>query len=429
MDDAGGTFGMTRTKGGVDGKFHVLPSGEERAGANSSFAGLRVAVIHYWLVNMRGGERVLEEILALFPQADVFTHVADPKNLSPEILNHKISETFIAKLPFARRHYAKYLALMPRALEEIDLSGYDLVISSESGPAKGVIVPPGTVHVCYCHSPMRYLWDQYKSYGNRLGWLQRYFFQYIAHDLRQWDVLSATQVDAFAANSFFVAERIKRYYRRESQVIHPPVNLDAYNPPSSGTRSDFLFVSELVSYKRADIAIEACSELGVPLVVVGAGPERKALQRKAGPSIRFAGRVSDAELATLYGAARALIFPALEDFGIVPLEAMACGTPVIAYGKGGARDSVVDGKTGLLFNEQSMASLVRAIRRFESDETQFDHAAIARHAARFSPEVFRQRFSALVASTLNRARSGVVPGLERAPEALDHVTPRTARMD
>lgn len=364
---------------------------------DGDLGGLKVAVIHYWLVGMRGGEKVLEEILRLFPQADVFTHVADPHKISPGIARHRITQTFVGRLPGARGHYQKYLGFMPRALEELDLRGYDLIISSESGPAKGVIAPPGSVHVCYVHSPMRYIWDHYPDYAARLGWVGQLYFSVLANRLRQWDVTTAARVDCFVANSSFVAGRIRRYYRRDADVVHPPVDLDAYRLPAEARKREyFLFVSELVRYKRADLVIEAFRRLNKPLIVVGDGEERKALEKHLPPNVQMRGRVPFAELPGLYQGARALIFPAEEDFGIVPVEAMACGTPVVAYRRGGALDSVVDGKTGLFFDRQEPESLIQAIGRFEELEDRFNPASIAGHAEKFSAVRFHAQFEAVV---------------------------------
>ncbi|MEM6439185.1 MAG: glycosyltransferase [Pseudomonadota bacterium] len=352
---------------------------------------MRVAIVHYWLVGMRGGERVLEQLCALFPEADLYAHVCVPENLSPALRRHSITETFIARLPGGRKHYQKYLGLMPRALEELDLSGYDLVLSSESGPAKGVIVPPETPHLCYCHSPMRYLWDQYHAYKAGLGRVGRAVFGHVAARMRVWDAVSAQRVDRIVANSNFVAQRVRRSWGREASVVHPPVDLEAYRPsPAPGPEAPYLFLSELVPYKRADLAIEACRRLGRPLRVAGSGSEAERLKRDPPEGVEFLGRVPDVDMAALYRDSRALLFPAMEDFGIVPLEAMASGRAVVAYGRGGAMDTVRDGETGVLFDAQTPEALTAAIQRFEAEvELGLDPAAPAAQAARFSPEAFR----------------------------------------
>jgi len=359
----------------------------------------RVAIIHYWLVGMRGGERVLEDMLRMYPSADVFTHVCDLSSLSPLLAKANIIETSISRLPFARRHYQKYLGFMPRALEELDLSDYDLVLSSESGPAKGVIVRPDATHVCYCHSPMRYIWDHYSTYRDTLGRLGRLYFSHLAHKLRVWDVTTALRVDAFVANSRFIATRINRAYGRTAQVVHPPVDLDRYNVQEAGDEKDrdyYLFLSELVPYKRADLAISAFAQLDIPLKVAGAGPEKAGLESIATDNVQLLGRVPDADLPDLYRGARALIFPAEEDFGIVPVEAMACGTPVIAYARGGALDSVIDGKTGLFFDEQTVDSLRNAILDFESRRGDFNLSDITTHAQGFGSERFQRELQVII---------------------------------
>lgn len=363
----------------------------------------RVALIHYWLVGMRGGERVLEELLRLYPDADIFTHVLDRARLSPLLAERPIQETSVARLPGARRHYQKYLAAMPRALEELDLGAYDLVLSSESGPAKGVIARPDATHLCYCHSPMRYIWDHYPAYRDSLsgplGPAKRWYFSRLAHRLRQWDLASAARVDRFVANSRFVAGRIGRVYGRDAGVVHPPVDLERYGlGPEGGVpqadRSYYLYVSELVSYKRADLAIEAFRGLDLPLKVVGQGEDFERLSRNLPPNVEMLGRAPDGALADLYRGARALVFPAEEDFGIVPVEAMACGTPVLAYGRGGALDSVVAGETGLFFDEQTAQALRDLVRDFEERRTGFAPQAIARHAATFGADRFRREMRA-----------------------------------
>ena len=378
---------------------------------------MRVAIIHYWLVGMRGGERVLEKLCMMFPDADIYTHVADPAKLSPLLRRHKITETFIGRLPGAKKHYQKYLALMPRALESLDLTGYDLVISSESGPAKGVIPPPDTAHVCYCHSPMRYIWDQYHAYRDGLSLPMKLAFSWLAPKLRTWDVISSNRVDQYVANSSFVAQRIQRCWRRDSVVVHPPVDLEAYQPaPAPGADAPYLFLSELVPYKRADLAIEACARLGRRLQVVGSGPETERLKAMAPAGTEFLGRVPDEKMRALYQGARALLFPGVEDFGIVPLEAMACGRPVLAYGRGGALDTVVDGDTGLLFHEQTAEALAACIERFESElEPGLDPARMAAHAGRFGQATFRANMWAAIRA----AAPGL--GLDETPPAIADV--------
>lgn len=357
---------------------------------------MRVAIIHYWLVGMRGGEKVLEELCLLFPQADIFTHVHDPARTSALINSHRITTTYIAKLPFARKHYQKYLPLMPSALDALDLTGYDLVISCESGPAKGVVTHPNAVHICYCHSPMRYVWDQYHIYRKTAGWLTRLAMSLTIPPLRTWDVTSAAQVDRFIANSSFVARRIAKSYRRESEIIFPPVDVDAFAIAATPSKDFYLSVGQHVTYKRVDLAVAACTKLGRRLVVVGTGPETAALRASAGPTIEFRGRASDADIASLYQNCRALLFPGEEDFGIVPLEAMASGRPVIAYESGGALDSVVEGTTGTFFDDQTPDAMAAAILRFEASEDKFEPQQIRHHARGFGRDVFRRKLKSYI---------------------------------
>jgi len=349
---------------------------------------------------MRGGERVLEQLALLFPQADIFTHVIDRDRISAQLLQHRIQCTGISRLPFAATQYKKYLMFMPQALEELDLTGYDLVISSESGPAKGVIPPPNAKHITYCHSPMRYIWDHYHLYKKELPRPARALFARVAHRMRQWDVTSAARVDTFVANSRFVAQRIQRYYGRTSEILNPPVNLNRYSPSSAPSRDYYLLLSELVPYKRADIAVEAFRDLDRPLVVAGGGSELAKLRTIAAPNVRFAGRLSDSEMQDLYANCRALLFPGEEDFGIVPLEAMACGRPVLAFGRGGALETVVPGKTGLFFFSQTAAALKQTILEFEAQEATFEGHVIRAHAETFSEERFRAGFRGIVERTM-----------------------------
>lgn len=373
---------------------------------------MRVALIHYWLNGMRGGERVLEAFCEMFPQADIFTHIVDRAKLSDTLNRHTIKTSFISKLPFAQRHYQKYLSFMPRALEELDLSDYDLVISSESGPAKGVIPRPDAFHLCYCHSPMRYIWDQYGQYHASAGRLARIAFPGVAHRLRTWDATSAMRVDQFVANSTFVGQRIEKYYRRSPQIIHPPVAVDAFATVEADPEADyFLAAGEFVGYKRFDLVIEAFNQLGLKLLVIGDGEERESLQRKAESNITFLGRVPFADLKQHFANCKALIFPGEEDFGMIPVEVMAAGKPVIAYGRGGALDTVEDGLSGILVREQSVEAFKAAIRSFQPDD--FNAAAIRLHARQFSKDNFKARMRELLASHGYGEPSGEVLSAEQ----------------
>lgn len=351
---------------------------------------MKVAIVHYWLVGMRGGEKVLDALCELYPEADVFTHVYRPERISATIRGHKVRTTFINRLPFANRMYQKYLPLMPLALEQLDLSDYDLVISSESGPAKGVLTRPDALHVCYCHTPMRYVWSGYHDYLSSAGPLIRPLMPYAIHRLRQWDLATAARVDHFIANSTTVAQRIWRVYRRDATVIHPPVDVDRFttDTPPGG---HYLFVSQLVSYKRADIAIEAFNRMRKPLIVVGEGEEYKRLKQMAGPTVHLAGHCSAEDLARHYASCRALIFTANEDFGIVPVEAMASGRPVLALRRGGATETVKDGVTGLFFDEQTPEALIEAVQRYEAQAHRFRPTILHEHARRFGEDVFKAR--------------------------------------
>jgi glycosyltransferase involved in cell wall biosynthesis len=360
---------------------------------------MRVAIIHYWLVNMRGGERVLEALCELYPEADIFTHVYAPDRVSETIRRHRVQTTLIGKLPGARRFYQSYLPLMPFALEQLDLRAYDLVISSESGPAKGVLTRPDALHICYCHTPMRYVWSMYQEYREGLSGLKRWLMAGVLHRIRQWDVTSAARVDHFVANSHNVARRIRKYYRREAMVISPPVDLELFGSLARVAAEDFyLCIGQLIPYKQVGLAIRAFNQLGKRLVVIGEGKQRDELGKLAGPNITFLNRVDDATLRDHYARCRALVFTADEDFGIVPLEAMAAGTPVIAFGRGGALETVVPGRTGLLFPEQTPESLAEAVLAFERVEYSFDPEVIADHAAGFSKQHFKETFRRFVAS-------------------------------
>jgi glycosyltransferase involved in cell wall biosynthesis len=358
--------------------------------------GPRTAIIHYWLVGMRGGERVLERLIHLFPQADIFTHVYNPAAVSDLIRQRPVRTTFINKLPASRRLYQKYLPLMPLALEQLDLRDYDLILSSESGPAKGVIAPPRALHACYCHTPMRYIWDHYIDYLHSAGALSRMAMPVLTHLLREWDYISSARVDRFIANSSFIQQRIEKAYRRASTVVYPPVEVSLFHR-SDEIAPHYLWVGQMTSYKRADLAVEAFNEIGLPLLMIGEGEMLRDLKRRARPNIKIMPPVSFAELRRAYARCRALVFTAEEDFGIVPVEAMASGRPVLAYGGGGVVDTVLPGLTGLFFQQQSKESLIAGVQAMESWIAQFDPAEAIRNAERFSPERFDQGVRAVIA--------------------------------
>src|ERR1019366_1036607 len=283
---------------------------------------MRVALVHYWFVSRRGGERVVEALCELFPQADLFALVADRNVLSPELQKHKLTTSFLQNLPGSRKWHRHMLPLYPLAVEQFDLREYDLVISTESGPAKGVLTAPETCHICYCLTPMRYIWNFYHDYkdGSGLGALTKPVFALTAHYARLWDVASAARVDHFAAISHTVAARVRKYYRRDAEVIYPPV--DVLQAEVSGNIEDYyLVVGQLVNYKRVDLAVQACNRLGRTLRIVGAGEEYQRLRRMAGNTVTFLGSLSDAEVQKQYATCRALLLPGEEDFGIVPVEA------------------------------------------------------------------------------------------------------------
>jgi glycosyltransferase involved in cell wall biosynthesis len=356
---------------------------------------MKTAIIHYWLVAMRGGERVLERLCMLYPDADIFTHVYRPEAVSDLIRARKVTTSFIQKLPGATKRYQSYLPLMPLALEQFDLREYDLVLASEAGPAKGVITRPDALSLCYCHSPMRYIWDQYPVYRQQAGALTRLVMPWLSHRLRQWDMASASRVDRFAANSAFVRGRIRKYYGRDAAVIHPPVSVDDFSPAETGDH--YLWVSQLVPYKRPDLVVDAFNANGLPLRIVGDGPCAAEMHKRAKGNIQFVERLGYRALRDAYAEARALIFTAEEDFGIVPVEAMAAGRPVIAYGRGGATETVIDGETGLFFHEQSVAALNDAITRFEAWLPRFEPDFARARARHFSPERFDEQIKAFVA--------------------------------
>jgi glycosyltransferase involved in cell wall biosynthesis len=354
---------------------------------------MKVAIVHYWLVNMRGGEKMLEALLEMFPGADIYTHVYNPKAVSTLINSHNVFTSRINRLPFAKKLYQLYMPLMPDALMDFNLQSYGLVISSEAGPAKGVVPNPDAYHICYCHSPMRYLWDMYHEYFRGTNPFIRFFMKRLIPSLRLWDVISANLVDHFIANSAYVAKRIRRCYNREATVVHPPVNIEKFLCVERKPADYYLFFGQITGYKRADLAIEACVKSGRKLLVAGAGADKKthAKYKKTG-LVTFGGKINDEEICGLFAGAKALLFPGIEDFGIIPVEAQSAGCPVIAYRQGGALDTVKEGVTGLFFDEQTPQSLIAAMDHFESSEVTFANRQLFNeHVQQFSKAAFIER--------------------------------------
>jgi len=365
----------------------------------------RVALVHDWLVGMRGGEKVLEVFCELYPDADLFTLLHARGTVSPVIERHRIRTSFIQHLPDAARRYRQYLPLFPAAIGRFDLSGYDLILSSSHCVAKGVPTPPDAVHLCYCYTPMRYIWDQYDEYfaPGRASPAVRAAMNVARGPLQRWDLRTARNPHRFVAISENVRERIARIYGRPSDLIYPPVDAARF-VPATGPGEYALVVSALVPYKRVDLAVEAFTRTGEPLVVVGSGPEADRLRAMAGPNVRFAGWVGDADLPEYYARCKALVFPGEEDFGIVPLEAMASGRPVVAFARGGALETVKEGLTGVLFREQTVDALLEAVRRL--DRAVPDPSAIRAFAAKFDRPIFKRDVGAYVARMYAEIRGG-----------------------
>jgi glycosyltransferase involved in cell wall biosynthesis len=373
---------------------------------------MRIAIVHHWFVTQGGGERVAEVIGNIFPDADLFTLVANPSLVPQGLAGRRITSSLLQRIPGGKSMHRHLLPLYPFAVEQLDLTAYDLVISSDSGPMKGVITRQDAIHICYCHSPMRYLWDSYHAYAAQMSPLGRLAFSLAAHYVRSWDYQAAQRVTYFIANSEYVARRISHYYRRASTVIHPPIDTEkafiADDPEDY-----YLAVGRLVSYKRTEILIEACNRLGRQLRIVGDGPEMKKLRAIAGPTISFLGKMDASDLWRTYAHCRALLFAADEDFGMVSLEAQACGRPVVAYGKGGSletvrgypergiRHSVKEcDATGIFFREQTPDAVVTAILRLEAVESEFSPQAIQRHARQFDTSIFVERIRRYVSDAL-----------------------------
>jgi len=373
-----------------------LPNGPVNHHPSPTTRQPRVALVHDYLNQYGGAERVLEELHALFPTAPVYTSMYWPQKMSPIIRGIDVRTSFMQRLPFVTRNHQPFLMLYPLAFENFDLSGYDVVISNSSAFAKGVVTPPGTLHISYCLTPMRWVWN-YHAYveRERLGTAARLVLPAAISQLRAWDVATAQNVDRFVAISNTVASRIGKYYRRDAQVIYPPVNCEAFQTQPGAVDDYYLVVSRLIPYKRIDLAVDAFTRLGIRLKIVSTGGrDMAALKARAGRNIEFCGAVSDWELKELYARCRGYVFPGEEDFGIAPLEANASGRPVVAYAGGGALDTVVDDRTGVLFEEQSVECLIEAVRRAETMDWQSDR--LRDHAMRFDRSVFRSQLAAFV---------------------------------
>ncbi len=354
---------------------------------------MKVALIQDWLTVIGGSEYVFKEIASLYPDADIYTLVARDETIkSLGLENHKVTTSFIQNLPFAKTKYRNYLPLFPLAVEQFDLSSYDLIISSSHAVAKGVLTHAGQVHVCYCHSPMRYAWDLYHQYIKESGLnsgIKGFFAKVVLHRIRQWDIASTNRVDYFISNSNYIGRRIKKVYNRDSVTIYP--NVAVQNFEVSLEREDFYFTcSRMVPYKKIDVIVEAFNQMpDKKLIVIGDGPDFKKIKKIAGDNIILMGYQPFEILKQHLSKAKAFVFAAEEDFGIIPVEAQACGTPVIAYGKGGVTETVIQNKTGVYFNKQSPGSIVEAVNLFEKNSEKYDHAEIAKHASRFSTQRFK----------------------------------------
>lgn len=356
----------------------------------------RVALVHDWLTGMRGGEKVLEAVCELYPDADIFTLFHIPGAVSPTIERHRIRPSFLQHVPGASRFYRHYLPLFPLAVERLDVSGYDAVVSISHCAVKSVRVADVRRHLCYCLTPMRYAWDQFEAYfgAHRVGRLGRAALRPVLAALARWDAATAGRAGRYVAISNYVAGRIARYYNREAGVLFPPVDTAFFAPGAGPRGTHALVVSALVPYKRVDVAIDACRHAGVPLRVVGDGPDMARLRQRADGSVTFLGRLSDANVREEYRRAGAVLLPGVEDFGIVPLEAQACGTPVVALAEGGALETVIDGTSGTLVGDPSPAAFADGIRR--TIEADYDAGRICAHAGRFGRARFDAEFRALV---------------------------------
>jgi len=362
---------------------------------------MRIALVHDYLVQYGGAERVLEAFTELFPYAPIYTLIHDDEAMRGMFSDKRIYTSFLQNMPFSRKRHRFFPPLMPLAIEEFDFSTYDIVLSDSSSYAKGIITRPETLHICYMHTPMRYAWDDCQKYTQDFGFpsLIKRLVPFFMSPIRLWDKASADRVDRILANSQFVARRIKKYYRKDAVVIHPPVNVNHfYIAKPEERKSYFLMVGRLIAYKRHDIAIEAFNRLGLPLKIIGRGPEMKRLMKLAGPTIEFLGRVPEADLSKYYAECCGFVFPQEEDFGIVAIEAMASGRPLIAYRGGDIVEHMEEGKMGVYFDEQTPEAIVQAVQSF--DENGYDAEYIRSQAVRFDKEQFKATMKDYVESAL-----------------------------
>lgn len=362
---------------------------------------MKVAIVHDWLTNMGGAERIIRILHELFPDAPIYTLVYNKKNMPEDFKKMDIRTSFIQKMPLGIKKYQSYLPLMPIAVEQFDLREYDIVISSSTACAKGVVTRSDTMHICYCNTPMRYAWDMYHNYIEGKNKLTKGIIAILMNYIRLWDKVSADRVDYYIGNSSYVASRIKKHYRRESEVIYPPVNTDYYTPKGQ-VRDYYLVVSRLVPYKRVDLVVDAFNSLGLPLKVIGSGSELDKLKSIAKSNIEFLGRLSDEKVREYYRACKAFIFPGEEDFGITPVEVQACGRPVVAYGKGGALETVVQGETGIFFYNQNTGNLIEAVKKFENNADEFCIDNIRKNALTFSEDTFKEKIKNFVLEKYKR---------------------------
>jgi len=357
----------------------------------------KIALVHEYLTRLGGAERVLKEIWKIYPEADIYTFLYNQK-VSKVFPKKRVHTSFLQKLPKFLRDRPKFLGfLYPTAIESFDLSKYDLVISSTNSFAKGVVINSNTKHISYCHAPTTFIWDEFYNYkkDQKKGWLTNFFISLLAHYLRQWDRQAADRVDVFIANSKTTQARIKKYYRKDSVLIYPPVDVDRIKP-TKDNKGFFLIVSQLTPYKKIDIAIEAFNKLGLPLVIIGDGPDRKRLQKMSESNIKFKGFLTDSEIVEYYQNCKAFIFAGKDDFGIAPVEAMAAGKPVLAYRRGGATETVIEGVTGEFFDAPIVELLADGVRRIIENEDKYDPKIIRKRAEEFSTDIFVKSIKSLV---------------------------------